>query len=135
MTRLMVGYLAALVVFVAGDLTWLTLAGSRIYRPAIGPLLADRPALPPAIAFYLLYGIGIVVFAVAPGLRAGRAGVALGWGALAGLFAYGTYDLTNQATLKFWSTRLSLIDMAWGAAITGVAAMVGCLVARTIEKG
>ena len=133
--RWTLGYLAAMAVFIAGDLSWLTLTSARIYRPVIGPLLADKPDLKPAIAFYLIYGIGILAFAIAPALKAGRPLAALGWGALLGLFAYGTYDLTNQATLRLWSTRLSLIDMAWGACITGLAALVGCLTARLVSKG
>lgn len=133
--RWIVGYLVAMAVFIAGDLGWLTLMGPRVYRPVIGPLLADKPDLRPAIAFYLLYGIGILVFAIMPAVKVGRPLAALGLGALAGLFAYGAYDLTNQATLRLWSTRLSLIDMAWGACITGLAALVGCMTARMLSKG
>lgn len=129
------GYIAALAVFAAGDLAWLSLMGPRIYRPVIGPLMADKPDWKAAIAFYALYLTGISVFAIAPGLRAGRPLAALGWGALFGLVAYGVYDLTNQATLRVWSTRLSLIDMAWGALVTGAAAFIGCIAARAVYKG
>lgn len=133
--RWIVGYLTALAVFASGDIGWLTLMGARLYRPVIGSLMADRPDWKAAIAFYALYLTGISAFAIAPGLRAGRPVVALGWGALFGFVAYGAYDLTNQATLKVWSTQLSLADMAWGAVITGLAAWVGCLVARGLGKG
>ena len=133
--RWIAGYLAALVVFAAGDLAWLTLMGPRLYRPVIGPLMADKPDLRAAVAFYALYLTGVCVFAIAPGLKAGRPLAALGSGVLLGLIAYGVYDLTNQATLKVWSTRLSLIDMAWGALLTGVAALVGCLAAQALGKG
>ncbi len=133
--RWIVGYFVALAVFVGGDLTWLTLMGPRLYRPVLGSIMADRPDWKAALAFYALYLTGISVFAIAPGLRAGRPLAALGWGALFGLVAYGVYDLTNQATLKVWATRLSLIDMAWGALITGVAALVGCLAAQAVRKG
>ncbi len=119
----------------AGDLGWLSLMGPRLYRPVIGSLMADRPDWKAAIAFYALYLTGISVFAIAPGLRDGRPLAALGWGALFGLVAYGVYDLTNQATLKVWSIKLSLADMAWGAVITGLAALVGCLAARGVGKG
>ncbi len=133
--RWIVGYLVALAVFVAGDLTWLTVMGPRLYRPVLGPIMADRPDWKAALAFYALYLIGISVFAIAPGLKVGRPLAALGWGALFGLIAYGVYDLTNQATLKVWATRLSLIDMAWGALITGLAALAGCLAAQAVRKG
>ena len=133
--RWVAGYLAALVVFAAGDLTWLRLMEPRLYRPVIGPLLADKPDVKAALGFYALHLTGITVFAIAPGLRSGRPLDSLGWGALFGLVAYGAYDLTNQATLRLWSTRLSLIDMVWGAAITGLAAFIGCYVARMANKG
>ena len=135
MMRWIIAYVAALVVFVAGDMTWLTLMSPRLYRPVLGPMLAEKPDVKTAVVFYLLYLVGIVAFAVAPGLRAGRPLVAVGWGALFGLVAYSVYDLTNQATLKVWSVRLSLVDMAWGAAITGLAALAGCLAARMFSKG
>ena len=135
MGRWIAGYLAALIVFVAGDLTWLTLAGPRLYRPVIGPLLAAKPDMRAAVAFYLLYLTGITVFAIGPGLRTGRPGTALAYSALFGLVSYGVYDLTNQATLKLWSTRLSLVDMAWGAVITGLAALGGCLAAQMVKRG
>jgi uncharacterized membrane protein len=134
MTRWIVAYVVALVVFGAGDFGWLSLAGPRLYRPSIGALLADKPDVRAAVAFYLLYILGVTVLAIAPGLRAGRPLAALGWGVVAGLFAYGTYDLTNQATLRGWPMRLTAADMAWGAAITGLAAFAGCLAASAVHK-
>lgn len=134
MVRWSLAYLAALAVFVAGDFSWLTLTGPRLYRPVLGPILADKPDVATAVVFYLLYLVGVAVFAIAPGVRAGRALTALAKGALFGLMAYGVYDLTNQATLKVWSTRLSIADMAWGAVITGLAALVGCVVALKSAK-
>ena len=135
MIRWIVGYVAAFLVFVVADFGWLSLMGPRLYRPVLGPILADEPDGKTAIVFYLLYAVGIAAFAIAPGLRTGRPLVALGWGALFGLVAYGVYDLTNQATLRLWSVRLSLADMAWGAALTGVAAFAGCAAARMVGKG
>jgi uncharacterized membrane protein len=32
----------------------------------------------------------------------------------AGLMTYATYDLTNHATLKSWSTLLTVTDLGWG---------------------
>ena len=135
MKRWALGYVAALIVFVAGDMTWLTLTGPRLYRPVLGPMLADKPDVATAMVFYLLYLAGVAVFAIAPGLKAGRATVALAKGALFGLVAYSVYDLTNQATLKVWSVGITVIDMAWGAVITGIAALVGCWAALRLHKG
>ena len=89
--------------------------------------MAERPNLVAALAFYLLYPAGLVSFAVLA--HAGDAGwrsAALA-GALFGFFAYATYDLTNLATLKGWPVGVALLDMAWGAALSAVAATAGKL--------
>jgi uncharacterized membrane protein len=117
-------YVAAALVMLGLDSIWLTLTVNRLYRPLIGDLMLDgfRPA--PAIAFYGLYLVGIVVFAVRPAFASGRWPTALGWGATFGFIAYGTYDLTNQATLKIWSVAITAADMSWGSLLTAVSAAV-----------
>ena len=80
--------------------------------------------------FYLLYVAGLLVFAILPGLRARRGRTAAALGALLGLLAYGTYDLSNYATLRDWPLTLTLIDMGWGAVLSAVSAAAGYLAAR-----
>jgi uncharacterized membrane protein len=121
-----IAYLASAIVFLVLDAAWLTTMADRLYRPALGRLLLDRFELAPAALFYALYVIGIVVFAVAPGLAGGRWTTSLGLGALLGLIAYATYDLTNQATLRDWPWRVTLADLGWGTLVTAVAAAAGC---------
>ena len=101
-------YAITLVVFLALDAVWLLTMYERLYRPAIGHLLRDGFAIAPAVAFYALYILGVVVFAVLPGQASGRASVAAARGALFGLIAYATYDLTNQATLRDWPWHVTL---------------------------
>lgn len=123
MIQLVIAYAIAAVVFLALDAVWLTLMASRLYRPAIGHLMAEQPAMAPAALFYLLYVAGIVFFAVAPALDGKRGWLAaLGTGALLGLLAYATYDLTNQATLRGWPWHVTAIDLVWGACVTASAA-------------
>ncbi|MGJ7506207.1 DUF2177 family protein [Variovorax sp. GT1P44] len=127
--QLIVAYLASALSLLALDAVWLTLMADRLYRPAIGHLMAERFSLVPALVFYAVYIAGVVGFAVAPGLAARRWTVALGRGAFLGLMAYGTYDLTNQATLLRWPWLVTFADLAWGAFLTAVAAAVGARVA------
>jgi uncharacterized membrane protein len=129
-----IAYVAAALVMIGLDSVWLTLTANSLYRPLIGELMLDgfRPA--PAIAFYALYLAGIVAFAIRPAFATGRWTTALVSGALLGLFAYGTYDLTNQATLKIWSTTITLADMAWGSVLSAIAAAAGYLAARPLMK-
>ena len=122
----LIAYPATAVVFLALDAIWLTTMAERLYRPALGRLMLDRFEALPAIAFYLVYLVGMVVFAVAPGLDGRRWMTALGFGALLGLVAYATYDLTNQATLRDWPWRVTLTDLGWGTFVTGAAAAAGC---------
>lgn len=135
MTRMLVAYVATLVVFAIVDAIWLTQVGPSLYRPVIGPILAPEPRLGPAVLFYLLFGIGLVYFAVMPALSTGVWHHALLKGALFGFFAYATYDLTHQATLSHWATKITVADMIWGAFVSGVGATGGFFLTRLIVKG
>ena len=104
------------------DLTWLNFSADPIYHKALGAVLAEQANAPAAAAFYLLYVAGILYFGALPSLRSGDWHMAIWNGALFGFFAYMTYDLTNLATLKIWSLKVSLIDMAWGTFVTCVSA-------------
>ena len=126
----LIAYLSALVVFVVIDAGWLSTMGNVLYRPLLGELLAPSVRLAPAIAFYLLYPVGITVFAALPAIRSGAISTALILGLLFGAIAYATYDLTNQATLRTWPLQITLVDIAYGAVASGLAAMAAFAVAR-----
>lgn len=117
-----IAYFAALVLFILIDFVWLSTMGPLLYRPILGDILLPGFSLPPAVAFYLLYPVGLVIFAINPALTRGSLSTALLLGGLFGLFTYGTYDLTNQATLRNWSTVLTLADMIWGGVLGAITA-------------
>ena len=121
--------LVAFVFFVVIDIVWLSNAARMIYRPHIGPLMLEKPVVSAALAFYLLFAVGLAVLVVRPALDAGSIFAGLWMGALFGLVAYGTYDLTNAATLKGWSWTVTVVDMLWGAFLTGLSAALGVWVA------
>ncbi|MBC6982597.1 DUF2177 family protein [Caulobacter sp. 17J80-11] len=125
-----IAYATAALVMAALDAVWLTLMGPRLYRPALAPLLTEgfRPA--PAVAFYVIFVAGVVLFGVSPALASGRWVTAAVRGALFGFFCYATYDLTNQATLKVWPLKLTLVDITWGTVLAGVTATAAFLAAR-----
>ncbi|QLF68973.1 DUF2177 family protein [Peteryoungia desertarenae] len=120
-----IAYVSTAVVFFGIDYVWLTRIAIGFYRRHIGDLLLATPNFAAAGAFYLFYVAGIVYFAVMPAVNAGTIVTALVNGALLGLLAYGTYDMTNLATLKGWSLTVSIVDMAWGAVLTATAAAAG----------
>ncbi|WP_302173750.1 DUF2177 family protein [uncultured Hydrogenophaga sp.] len=130
MNRFVAAYAGTATVMVILDLVWLGIIAKPLYQEGIGHLMAEQPLVPVAVVFYLLYALGVVVFAVAPQLApaAPRGWVeTLGMAALFGLIAYATYDLTNLATLKAWPWKLTIVDMAWGTVVTTVSAAGGKL--------
>ncbi len=130
----MIAYGAAALVMAGLDFLWLRLTAEPLYHRALGGLMADKPNMSAAVAFYLIYVLGIVVFAVKPALLSGDWQGALWRGALFGFIAYATYDLTNLATLNNWPLKVSLIDMAWGTILTGTAASLSATVTLYFAK-
>ncbi len=125
-------YVAGLVAFVIADMAWLGTMTSRFYRPTLSNILLTSVNLPPALAFYVVYPIGLVLFAVNPALKINSLGTALIYGCLFGFFTYSTYDLSNYATLRNWSFALTLVDMLWGTILAGFAAAISFCIARLI---
>lgn len=130
MRKYLASYLGAAVVFLGADLVWLSGLSAGVYRPALDPVLADRVDLAPAIIFYLAYLAGMLVLVIAPAGRAGSLRQAAVNGAVLGAMAYATYDLTNQATLKAWSTAITVADIGWGTFLTALGCTAGYLVWR-----
>ncbi len=126
-----VGYLATGIAFALIDSIWLRTMYTRLYQPELGLLLGPLK-LGPAVVFYLLYIAGMMWFAVAPALANGRWQTALIQGAVLGCLCYATYDLTNQATLKMWSTKVTVLDIMWGTFLTGSASLTGWWVTTAI---
>lgn len=132
-TKYLIGYIATGISFAVIDSVWLRTMYTRLYVPEIGPVLMNGMRLGPAIAFYLLYILGIMVFAVGPALSSGKWQTALIQGAMFGFFCYMTYDLTNYATLKVWSLKVTILDMIWGTVLTGGAALGGFLITHAVS--
>lgn len=121
-----VAFASTFVVFAAVDFIWLSGMANAFYKPILGDMLAPQFRVVPAIVFYLIFVAALTFFAVLPSLEPGRGlGTALLHGAVFGLAAYATYDLTNQATLRNWSTMLTVADLAWGTFLSAVAAGAG----------
>jgi uncharacterized membrane protein len=127
-------YIFALLIFLAVDSLWLGLAGPAFYRSQIGFILAERPNLIAAGLFYLLFVLGVLVFVVDPGLKDHSRRRTLIRGAFFGLVAYGTYDLTNLATLEGWPVLVTVVDMAWGALLSAVVTLASVWAGKRFIK-
>jgi uncharacterized membrane protein len=133
MKRTLTAYAVTLLTFLILDGIWLGWVMGPSYRAWLGPLMLDKPVIAPAVIFYLLYAAGVLVLAVQSGLRRNSISHAAKRSAFLGLVAYGTYDLTNWATLQGWPAQLALVDLAWGTFASAVAGTVGFLIARRVS--
>lgn len=134
LATLAAAYFGALLVFAVIDFIWLAIIAKTYYRDGIGHLMATRINMPAAVVFYFVSVLGLTIFAILPALGPGGSWLAAArTGMLFGLFCYATYDLTNLATLKNWPLTLSLVDMAWGATLSGITAAAGVIAARMIS--
>jgi uncharacterized membrane protein len=127
-------YALTLGVFLAVDLLWLGVVARGFYQTQLRPFLSPTVNWPAAFVFYLLYVVGILIFAVLPGLAADSLAVAAGWGALFGFFTYATYELTNLATLKNWPLKVVLVDTIWGVVLCTAVASAGFLMGAWLGK-
>jgi uncharacterized membrane protein len=130
--RIGIAYAASLVVFLLLDTSWITLVVSPLYKSQLGAIVLDKPSLPPAIVFYLLYMAGLVFFGVLPGLRGQSWTTALTFGGLYGFFAYITYAMTNLAVLKGWTGVVASSDIGWGTVVSAVTAAAAYGITRWI---
>jgi uncharacterized membrane protein len=124
-------YLLTIPAFFIIDMIWLGLVATKFYQSQIGFLLGPVNWTA-AIIFYLLYIIGIIIFAVNPALEAGSLSKAIILGALFGFFAYATYDMTNMATIKDWPILVSVVDMIWGTVLTSSVAAISYLIGKAL---
>jgi uncharacterized membrane protein len=125
-------YLATLLIFVGVDLIWLTWVGGPMYRSLLGDALLPSVRMMPALAFYLIYPLGLTAYAVYPALTGGNVLGALIAGALFGFFTYATYDLTNYATLRSWSLAVTAMDIAWGVVLGALASVAALSLTTTV---
>ena len=126
------------IVFAALDAVWLGVAMNGFYKSELGSLARlsgsnFAPVWWAACVVYALLVVGLVVFVLPR--ATGQPARALGFGALFGGVAYGTYDFTAYAVLAGWSLRMTLVDLWWGAVICGLSAAVVTVVESRLALG
>ena len=132
-SKIILAYLLTSVVFFAIDLLWLGLIAKDLYNKFLGAFLSDQVNWTAAIIFYLLFIIGISIFAIYPAVEKDSLTRAVVLGALFGFFTYATYDLTNLATLKDWPLQIVFIDIAWGAFLTAAVSASGFYIVKMLN--
>ena len=127
-------YVVTAVVFLAMDVVMLKKVLYPMFSSNIGSIMREDTNMGVAAVFYLFYVGGVLWFASIPALSSGHTIQAFVSGFLLGLLAYGTYEFTNFATLKGWSTQMVMVDLIWGGILTGTSALTGVLVVKTLFK-
>ena len=121
-------YFAALAVFLIFDILWISYVMRPIFERHVGDMLLDSPRMAAAAAFFVVYVAGLMYFASAPAAAQGVWWLAVVHGAAIGFLAYGTYELTNVATLKGWNYNMLVTDIAWGVGLSSVTSLVGYMI-------
>lgn len=122
-------YIITTPVFFVIDMFWLGIIAKKFYRTQLGNFLG-HVNWTAAIIFYFIFIAGIIIFAVVPAIDANSLTKAIMLGALFGFIAYATYDLTNLSTLKDWPITVTLVDMIWGAVLSGSVATISFFIAK-----
>ena len=134
MRESIITYLSVTTIFLFIDIIWLSQSFSYIYQPNIGELLRENIIIFPAILFYIIYPLGATILVALPSLEKVLLKTIFINGFVLGVIAYGTYNLTNMATLEGWSAKVVIIDMIWGGFLTGVSVLLGTLISKKVLK-
>ena len=129
---LIICFIFASLIFLVIDIIWLSVTVKSIYKPSLGNLLNDKPVIWAAALFYVIYVIILALLVLRPALIASSVFQAFWTGALFGIVTYGTYNLTNMATITGWSSKVVFVDMFWGGFLTSVSATTGIYLAKKI---
>ncbi|MBK8568169.1 MAG: DUF2177 family protein [Saprospiraceae bacterium] len=132
-TKLFISYALTFLVFFIIDMAWLGLIAKDLYKKYLGGFLSDQVNWTAAIVFYLLFIVGVFIFAILPSVEKNSLVSAITLGALFGFFTYATYDLTNLATLKGWPITIVFIDILWGSVLTGIVSTAGFYIVKYVQ--
>lgn len=127
-------YFITIVVFFLVDILWLGFISKKLYKDYLGHLMAPNVNWTAALIFYFLFIAGLVFFVINPAIEKGSLSYALLVGGFFGLITYGTYDLTNLATLKDWPLNITIIDLIWGTFLNSATSGITFLVVGKLFK-
>ena len=131
--KLLICYVLTFAVFFILDMAWLGFIAKDLYKKYLGGFLSEQVNWTAAIIFYILFVVGVFIFAILPSVEKNSLTSAIMLGALFGFFTYATYDLTNLATLKNWPLNIVFIDILWGSLLTGMVSTAGFYIVKYFE--
>ncbi|MCB9802986.1 DUF2177 family protein [Candidatus Nomurabacteria bacterium] len=131
--KIILGYFLTFLSFFLIDMLWLGFLAKGVYKKYLGSIIGQEVNWPPAMIFYLLFVLGVVVFVIWPAIEKNSLTHAILFGLFFGLVTYATYDLTNYATIKNWPLQIVLIDLAWGSVLSMIVAFVGFYIFKYLK--
>jgi len=132
-SQMFVLYFVTLAIFAGIDMLWWGVLARRFYRRQLESLLRAKFNIIPAVIFYLLFSIGLMVFAIVPAVDNGSLAQAAGLGVLFALFAYGTYALSNLAAIRDWPLIVTVVDVVWGMILSGIVSLVAYNIGQVVH--
>jgi uncharacterized membrane protein len=132
-TKLLISYALTFLVFFIIDMAWLGFIAKDLYKKYLGGFLSEQVNWTAAVIFYLLFIVGVFIFAILPSVEKNSLASAIVLGALFGFFTYATYDLTNLATLKGWPINIVFIDILWGSVLTSIVSTAGFYIVKYVQ--
>lgn len=132
MKALITAFFFASIFFLIIDILWLSYAVKNFYKPNLGNLLNEKPVMWAAILFYLIYVMGLAILVLNPSMDKTSLLMIFFKGLVFGIVCYGTYNLTNMATIKDWSSKVVLVDIMWGGLLTGSASCFSIYLTKKI---
>ena len=120
-------YLATFIIMLPLDMLFLGTIAKSFFTSQVGDMLG-QVRIAPAILFYCLYIVGILIFVSASPDATWQS--TLLYGALFGFFCYATFELTALSLLKHWTWPVVILDIAWGTFVTATSATLGLLLAN-----
>ena len=129
---LITSFIFVSIIFLIIDVIWLSITVKSLYRPALGDLLNDKPVMWAAALFYIIYTVSLAIIILQPAIANDSIFQAFWTGIIFGVVTYGTYNLTNMATIKDWSPMIVFVDMFWGGFLTGFSSASGIYLSKIL---
>ena len=129
---LITSFIFVSIIFLIIDVIWLSITVKSLYRPALGDLLNDKPVMWAAALFYIIYTVSLAIIILQPAIANDSIFQAFWTGIIFGVVTYGTYNLTNMATIKDWSPTIVFVDMFWGGFLTGFSSASGIYLSKIL---
>lgn len=122
-------FLVTFIVFIILDAIWL-FTTKGFYTKELQHLMGSDVKWIGAVVFYLLFVFALLYFVITPALLSHDMKTMVISAIIFGLITYGTYDLTNYATLNKWPLSITIIDLIWGSSLSVITSLISYFILK-----